>query len=212
MSLSDLLEERLAVGAFELDLAALEALEHVRPCRRRTARRRPCRRCLRCSSGRAPPARRDMFCAMPPSDCGPCFLAAVHERRPVVEALVVAVGAGQLPVEIDGAAGILAAGRLRIGRDDAVGDRLDGAAFIAVEKVPGPGLTRRGRIAGVGLPGQRALQDGGAGRRPPGRRGRCLPANRVGVEALENRKKRVPPSRSQRLSFCNVPRARLRQM
>ena len=77
--------------------------------------------------------------------------------------VIVAVGAGELTVEIDGAAGILAAGRLRIGRDDAVGNRLDGAAFIAVEKMPGPGLDDGRRIAGVGFPGQRPVQHGGAG-------------------------------------------------
>ena len=86
------------------------------------------------------------------------------ERRPDVEALLPAVGAGELAVDEDRAAGILAAGRLRIGRNDAVGDGLDRAAFRAGEEQPRARLRRNRRIAGVRLPGKMIKDDGSAPR------------------------------------------------
>src|SRR6185503_19030487 len=180
--LERLLEESLAVGAFQLGLAAFEPLEQFV-----LVVVGQLREMLAALVSRAIAIKRGQPVAVCFGDVAFRLRAEVlgrrHEGRAVVMSGIVAVGAGELTVEIDGAAGILAARRCGIGGDDAVGNRLDSAAFIAVEKMPGTGLDDGRRIAGVGFPGQR----------PPGRRGRCLPANRVVAKTLENRRTRADP-------------------
>jgi len=67
-----------------------------------------------------------------------------------------AVRTGQLTVNEDGAAGILAAGRLRIRWNDAVGQRLDGEAFVGCEIMPWARPDRDWRAAGARRPRQAA--------------------------------------------------------
>ena len=212
MSLTSLLEERLAVDALELDLAAFEAFEQLVLVGVGELGER-----LAGVVGAAIAVERGEAVAIYFGDVAfrlrAVILGRLHERRAVVETGILAVGAGQLPVEIDGAAGVLAAGGFRIGRDDAVGDRLDGAAFIGVEKMPRTGLDGEraaDRRRWVPRAAPRAERQRGQ-RRPTRRRGRYPPADLVGAEALENRRTRADPA-AQRLSFCNVPRAGLRQM
>ena len=68
---------------------------------------------------------------------------------PNIKPVLPPVGAGQLAVDEDRAAGVLAAGRLRIGRNDAIGDGLDRPAFSTGEEKPRTGLGGSRRIAGV---------------------------------------------------------------
>ncbi len=101
-------------------------------------------------SDTAPPVR--------PPIAAPAFVA-LHERAFDVVAFRAAIGAGELPVDEDRAAGILAAGRLRIGRDDAVDDRLDGGRLLGREIEPRAWPHRRRRRAGIGMPGQAARNE-----------------------------------------------------
>jgi hypothetical protein len=52
-----------------------------------------------------------------------------------------AVSAGQLAIDKDGASAILAAGGVRIGRDQPIDQSLDRGPFLGVKKTHGPGLT-----------------------------------------------------------------------
>ena len=75
------------------------------------------------------------------------LLCPLHEGRADVIALLVAEGSGELPVDEHGAARILAAGRFRVGRDKAVGHRLNGVRLVEREIKPGTGPRRSRRFA-----------------------------------------------------------------
>src|SRR6185312_4830443 len=75
----------------------------------------------------------------------PLLFGALGERPELVEACGLAVGALELAVDEDGAAGILAAWRFRIRRDDAIDDRLHDAGFVCCEELPGAGPNDFGR-------------------------------------------------------------------
>src|SRR5262249_49365734 len=131
-------EECLAVGAIELDLVGLEPAENrilliIGQIRERLAAE--LRRAVAIERGEAIAyrARRSALVLRP------LLLRALHEGRTDVVAVRLAVGPGELPVDEDGATHVLAAGCLRVGRNEAVGDRLHGAPFRPREEAPGPG-------------------------------------------------------------------------
>src|SRR5258705_11053666 len=103
---------------------------------------------------RAPPGRRDFFCAGAASDCGPCCFVPFRKGRAVVEAVLPPIGTGHLPVDEHGTSGVFAAGRIRIGRNDAVCDGFDRAAFSAGEEVPWPRPHGNRRASTVLCPGK----------------------------------------------------------
>ncbi len=172
-SVDDLLEKRFAVDAVELDLFVFEAFEHlvldvVAQIREglavlRAAVAIECRQPIAIGFGRTTRRLR------------PLVLCAMHEGRPVVMTFRSAVGAGKLPVDKDSAAGVLSAGRLRIGRDDAIRQRLDRRCLVEGEKLPRPRPYRCGRVAGVWIPGELSGDFIGArqcgARNQPGRSG-----------------------------------------
>src|SRR5262249_22936757 len=84
------------------------------------------------------------------------ILEALDEWRPKIVAFLFAVASRQLAVREEGRSRILAAGDLVVGRNDAGGQGLHGAAFVGREELPGTELRGRGRIAAVGLPRQRS--------------------------------------------------------
>src|SRR5665213_1919617 len=88
---------------------------------------------------------------------------AGHERRPIVMAFLVAVGAGHLAVKIERAAGVLAAGGLGIRRDYAIGKRFDRGAFLAGKIKPWTQSRRIGWMPCVGRPGKFAGYNACAG-------------------------------------------------
>ena len=69
-----------------------------------------------------------------------------------VSVFVAPVGAGQLPVEINAASGVLAAGRFRIRRNKAVAYGFHVGGFVGREKEPRPRSCRRWRMSRIGLP------------------------------------------------------------
>src|SRR6202042_1052055 len=80
------------------------------------------------------------------------LLRSLDERRAEIEAGPATKGAGQLPIDVHRAAGVFAAGRLRVRRDQAVDQRLDRCALRGFEEHPRPFDERlRG---GARLPGR----------------------------------------------------------
>jgi hypothetical protein len=79
-------------------------------------------------------------------------LGAFLEWRPHIETLLTAVWTGELAIDEHSTAATLAAGRLGVRRNDAVGHRFDRATLVAGEEEPRTKLGRRRRIARVGRP------------------------------------------------------------
>ena len=69
---------------------------------------------------------------------------------------VVAVGTGKLPVDVHGAAGVLAAGRIRVRRNHSIRNGFDRPPLIRGEEEPSPWDHRHGWVTRVRLPGQLA--------------------------------------------------------
>jgi hypothetical protein len=63
------------------------------------------------------------------------------QGRPHVESLRAAIRSSKLPVDEDGATGILAAREFWVGRDQPIDHGLDGGAFLGAEKLPTAGRT-----------------------------------------------------------------------
>ena len=82
------------------------------------------------------------------------LLRAVHEWRLIVVAFGAAIGSGKLSIDEHGTTGIFPAGRLGIGRNDAVRKRLDRARFIGGEVMPWARPHRGRGIAGIWRPRQ----------------------------------------------------------
>src|SRR5207253_2718385 len=127
--------------AFKLEVSALEPLQHlilvvIRKLRKGFAGELA----LAGPVERGEPVAIDLH--VPAFRLRTLLLHALHEGWADVEAFLPAVWARQLPVEEDRAARILAAGRIRIRRDDAIGNRLHRAAFVAAEEKPRARLHR----------------------------------------------------------------------
>ena len=90
----------------------------------------------------------------------PLLLGAFLERPHHVEGLVPPVRPGKLPVDEDCAAAIFAAGRLRIGRNQAIDKGFDGCRLLRREKVPTVRGDNRRRIGGSGRPRHPAFDHG----------------------------------------------------
>ena len=86
------------------------------------------------------------------------------ERSLHVEPRRVAEIAGELAIDIDCAAGVLAADAEVVGRDQPVDDRLDRPRLFGSEIGPAHRLHHIGRIGAEGLPGQGSRQGERAGR------------------------------------------------
>src|SRR6185312_15961648 len=141
-----------------------------------------------------------------------CRLAALigqtgHERTLVVVAFGPAIRPGKLTIEEDGAAAVLAARRLRIRRDDAVGERLNRARLVSGEILPRSRPELPGRCAGIRMPRQAATNHGcaggdGAGREIGGGRKQLSTADRHG------KTREVAARLDKRVRSCGVPSRR----
>jgi hypothetical protein len=78
-----------------------------------------------------------------------------------------------LAVDKDRTASILAAGRLRVGRNDAIGDGLNRSPFCTSEEKPRTGLGGNRRVTRVWRPGEVIEEDRGAARRTAQQKKSC---------------------------------------
>ena len=90
-------------------------------------------------------------------------LGSLQKGRTNVETVLTSIRAGKLAIDEYGAAGILSAGRFGVGRNDAVGKRLDRPAFVAGEEEPGSKRCGGWGIASVGCPWKVIENNGRAG-------------------------------------------------
>jgi hypothetical protein len=93
------------------------------------------------------------------------LLHSLLEGRPVVMPDVVAVRPRELAIDVHGAPGVFATRRIRIRRNDAISNRLDGLSFRRREVLPRSRTHRMWRIACIRFPGQIA-----GNKRSPGKR------------------------------------------
>ena len=82
------------------------------------------------------------------------LLGSLDEWRAEIEAVAATIGAGELPIDEHRAAGVFAAGRVGVRRDQAIHQRLDRGALRGVEEDPRSFDERRGRRSGFRTPGQ----------------------------------------------------------
>src|SRR5262249_19757497 len=134
--LEDELEELGPVGAFELEGAVLEAGDHLILFGIGKPRERPVRELV---LARAVERGERLAVVLRRRDRRllALLLGALLERPAHVTPLVAAVRAGKLPIDVHGAARILAAGRLRIGRDQPVDHGLDRRRLVGGGLEPG---------------------------------------------------------------------------
>src|ERR1051326_4076736 len=104
------------------------------------------------------------------------------ERSAHVMAFGSAVRSGELTVDENGAAAVLAAGRELIGWDEAIDECLNQRAFLRSEIAPAFRRDRGRRIGSAGFPWQAALDDG-ATCRP---RAQCQQHHGAGAEKLSS--------------------------
>jgi hypothetical protein len=117
--LDSVLEESLAVGAFEFDLSALDSFEQVVLRRVGELSKRLAVMLTAVAIQGCQAVAIDLGGS--PLRLRSLVLSARHERRAVVKPFRATVGTGELAIEEDCAAGFLAAEGLRIGWNDAVG-------------------------------------------------------------------------------------------
>jgi hypothetical protein len=87
----------------------------------------------------------------------PLLLGALLKRAFHVKSAVMSMRAGELPIDEDGTAKILASGSEVVGGDQAINDRLDRRSLFRVEKSQGPGWALSGGLVPPGQNGSPPL-------------------------------------------------------
>src|SRR6185437_3764142 len=151
--LDQLLEESLAIDALERERSRFQPTENAvlllrRQFGKRSAAFAHAAVAVECRQAAS------IECLGPLRGLRPLLLAALDERPLEVLSLAMSVRSGELTVDENGTAGLLAARRLGVGRDDPVCEGFGRSAFGGSEESPRPGMHSLRGGFNAGLPRQ----------------------------------------------------------